>query len=98
MPSGIYVRKAKKDIKPKPVNEIVKPITNKESVFSVGDLVSDQEKIMKVILEVTDTDYKFVRLKEEYVDTTEGRRYLRKGEIATQPQSIFNKYHYLYQP
>ena len=74
------------------------PETSINSVFEIGDLVNTQKGIMKVILNVTKDDYQFMRLNEEYIDTTSGRHHLKKGEIATQPQSIFNKYHYLYQP
>jgi hypothetical protein len=74
------------------------PDTPINSVFEIGDLVSTQNGIMKVILEVTKDDYKFMRLKEEYINTTSGRYHLKKGEIATQPKYVFDKYHYLYQP
>lgn len=72
--------------------------TIQESVFEVGDLVSTQKGIFKVILDVTNTDYKFMRLKEEYIETSSGRHHLKKGEIVTQPKLIFDKYHYLYLP
>lgn len=68
------------------------------SVFKVGDLVSNQFEIMKVVLKVLNSEYEFIRLKDEYIETSAGRVHLKKGDIATQPFYVFDKYHYLYQP
>lgn len=71
---------------------------SRKPVFEIGDLVSTQKGILKVILNVTKEDYQFMQLKDEYFETTAGRDCFMKGHVATQPQSIFDKYHYLYQP
>jgi hypothetical protein len=103
MPSGFYVRKPRKT--KKPINEIVRPlpvakleIPKDDSVFGIGDLVNTQKGILKVILKVTKDDYEFMHLKEEYYTAATGLDCILKGQIATQPKYIFDKYHYLYQP
>ena len=69
-----------------------------QPVFEVGDLVSDQKWRMRVILEILETEYRFMHLQDEHYNTTSGMVHFNKGSIATQPFRYFDKYHYLYQP
>lgn len=102
MPSGVYERKPRKSKNHintiNPSVDLKSHADEQDTIFGVGDLVSAQNGVMKVILEVTSKDYKFMQLKDEYIKTTSGTIHLKKGDITTQPQSVFNKYHYLYQP
>ncbi len=66
--------------------------------FEVGDLVSNQNGKMKVILKVNEFDYEFMELCTYQITTNNpSKPFLdfKKGQIATQPFLEFDKYHFL---
>lgn len=66
--------------------------------FEVGDLVSNQDNQMKVILKVNEFEYEFMELCSYQVATNNPTKpflSFTKGQIATQPFLEFDRYHYV---
>jgi len=67
--------------------------------FSPGDLCRGQFGDMFVILKVENSEYHLVQLQDRTIHCLgESPITIKKGEVIKQSVSIFDKYHYLYQP
>lgn len=67
--------------------------------FNPGDLCRGQDGDMFVIIKVENNEYFLIQLQDRTINLLgEPPITTRKGDVARQHVTVFDKYHYLYQP